>query len=61
MQKNQTIPNEVIVKPQAGGQWEFLAAAEFETLFGGVAGPGKSWALIIKALGLSFQNTPLGS
>jgi hypothetical protein len=60
VQKNQTIPNEVIVKPQAGGQWEFLAAAEFETLFGGVAGPGKSWALIIKALGLSFQNTPLG-
>ncbi len=52
--------NQVIIKPQAGGQWEFLAADEFEVLFGGVAGPGKSWALVVKAMGLAFKNTPLG-
>lgn len=49
-----------VVKPQEGGQWEFVAASEFEVLFGGVAGPGKSWGLMIKSLGLSFKNTPLG-
>ena len=50
-------PNEI--KPQEGGQWDFLSRSEFEVLFGGQAGPGKSWALVIDALGLQFKNTPL--
>lgn len=52
--------NQNLVKPQDGGQTDFLSRGEFEVLFGGAAGPGKSWALVIDALGLQFKNTPLG-
>jgi Terminase large subunit, T4likevirus-type, N-terminal len=48
------------VRPQAGGQWESLEHLVFEMLFGGQAGPGKSWSLVINALGLQFEKTPLG-
>lgn len=48
------------VMPQPGGQTLFLASDEYEVLFGGEAGPGKSWALVIDALGLQYKNTPLG-
>lgn len=48
------------VKPQEGGQWESLRREEYEVLFGGMAGPGKSWSLVIDALGLQFETTPLG-
>lgn len=36
----------VVFKPNDGPQTEFLAAPEFEVLFGGAAGGGKSYALI---------------
>lgn len=49
----------VEVKPFPGGQTDFLSRPEFEVLFGGAAGPGKSWALVIDALGLQFKETPL--
>jgi len=48
-----------IITPQKGGQWEYFRRTEFEVLFGGAAGPGKSWALVIDALGLQFRSTPL--
>lgn len=48
------------VRPQAGGQENFLSRTEFEVLFGGAAGPGKTWSLVVDALGLQFRNTPLG-
>jgi len=51
---------ELEVQPQAGGQWDSLEREEFEILFGGMAGPGKSWSLIINACGFQFQTTPLG-
>lgn len=47
------------IKPQPGGQSIYLSRSEFEVLYGGAAGPGKSWALVIDALGLQFQTTPL--
>jgi len=42
------------IQPQPGGQMEFLSRGEFEVLYGGSAGPGKTWALIIDALGPQF-------
>lgn len=48
------------IAPQSGGQTDFLTRTEYEVLFGGAAGPGKSWALVIDALGLQFRETPLG-
>lgn len=52
--------NSNIIRPQQGGQWEYFQRPEFEVLFGGAAGPGKSWALVIDALGLQYQHTKLG-
>ncbi len=46
---------QVRVEPQAGGQVEFLRRREYEVGFGGAAGPGKSWCLVIDALGLQFM------
>jgi len=44
-----------IIKPQPGGQFAFLSAGEFEIMYGGSAGPGKTWALVIDALGLQYR------
>jgi hypothetical protein len=52
--------NETIIKPHPGGQTEFLTCDAFETLFGGAAGPGKTFGLVLDALGLQFRETPLG-
>lgn len=49
-----------IIAPQDGGQTNFLSRPEDEVLYGGAAGPGKSWALIIDALGLQYQHSQLG-
>ena len=52
---------EIIFQPQPGGQQEFLKKIYVdEVLFGGAAGPGKSWALVFDALGTQYQFTPLG-
>lgn len=47
------------IQPFPGGQTEYFTRIEFEALFGGAAGPGKSWCLVIDALGLQYQSTPL--
>jgi hypothetical protein len=41
-------------KPQIGGQSDFLARPEFEVLYGGAAGGGKSYCLMLDALGCQF-------
>ena len=50
------------VRPQAGGQMKFLSIDPdvFEGLGGGSAGGGKSWALVLDALGLQFTSTEHG-
>jgi hypothetical protein len=45
------------IEPQAGGQVEYFTRDEFEVLFGGRAGPGKTWAIVLDALGLQYQAT----
>ena len=52
--------SQVRIMPQPGGQVEFLQAGAFEVLGGGSAGGGKSWTLVLDALGICFQNEPLG-
>ena len=47
----------VIFAPQAGGQLEFMQNTCYEVLFGGAAGPGKSWALVVDALGMQFKQS----
>lgn len=46
----QAAPNQVEIRPNPGPQTEFLAAPEFEVLYGGAAGGGKSWALLVDPL-----------
>lgn len=48
----------IVYKPQAGGQTDFLSCDPdiFEVFFGGMAGPGKTWGLVIDALGIQFQD-----
>lgn len=48
------------ITPNPGGQTAFLQSSEYEVLYGGSAGPGKSWALVIDALGAAYEWTPLG-
>ena len=49
-----------IIQPFPGGQTDYFTRIEFEVLFGGAAGPGKSWCLVIDALGLQYEATALG-
>jgi hypothetical protein len=51
--------NRFPIRVQPGGQKEFLESNCFETLYGGAAGPGKTWALAIDALGMLFKKNPL--
>lgn len=51
--------NDETFQAQDGGQLEFLESPGFEVLYGGAAGPGKTWALAIAALGLHFEKTKL--
>jgi hypothetical protein len=48
----------VIVQPQSGGQERYLSTPlnVFEALYYGDVGSGKSWNLIIDALGLQYQS-----
>lgn len=42
---------------QPGGQTNFLQRPEFEVMYGGAAGGGKSWALMFDACGYQFVNS----
>jgi hypothetical protein len=42
--------DEIKIVPNPGPQTEFLAAPEFDVLYGGAAGGGKSWALLVDPL-----------
>jgi hypothetical protein len=44
---------------QPGSQSDFLNSESFEVLYGGAAGPGKTWALALDALGLQFRKIGL--
>ena len=50
----------VEIGPQAGGQQICSDRPEDEVLFGGKAGPGKSWWLVYDALGTQYRFTSLG-
>jgi hypothetical protein len=49
-----------LIKPHDGGQTDYMSRAEFEVLFGGAAGPGKSWCLVLDALGLQYAHEEFG-
>ena len=53
-------PSRSLVYPQAGGQYAAFWSEAFEVLGGGSAGGGKSWFLVIDALGLQFAYTEAG-
>jgi len=46
-----------IIQPQSGGQVKFLSESAKEVLYWGDTGSGKSYAMLIDALGLQFQHT----
>ena len=46
-----------IFKPNPGPQWDFLAAPEREALYGGAAGGGKSYAMLVDPIA-NFCNVP---
>lgn len=52
-------PEGKIVSPWPGGQTKYLQSTAFELLFGGAAGPGKTFDIVIDALGLQFKGTAL--
>lgn len=45
---------------QEGAQTDFLSRSEYEVLFGGAAGGGKSYMLMLDALGLQFEQDEFG-
>ena len=47
-------------EPLPEGQTDFLSRPEDEVLFGGSAGPGKTTALVIDALGLQYKYDAIG-
>ena len=51
-----------IVQPYPGGQEKYLSLSPltYEAMFGGEAGPGKTWGGVIDALGLQFESSRLG-
>ncbi|MEJ2277374.1 MAG: terminase family protein, partial [Candidatus Lokiarchaeota archaeon] len=46
--------------PQPGGQTVYMSRPEFEVLYGGAAGPGKTWAIVVDALGLQYSKLRFG-
>lgn len=57
--KDPQFPTGNYIAPQAGGQQLALACPYFEMLYGGQAGAGKSWVLVVDALGIQFEKTDL--
>ena len=55
--KEEQVPSgEIIFQPNPGPQTEFLAASEQEVLYGGAAGGGKSYAMVVDPIRY-FDNT----
>lgn len=48
------------IAPMPGGQTDFMSRMETEVLFGGAAGPGKTFCLVYDAMGLQFRDTEFG-
>ena len=48
-----------VIRPHPGRQELAFRKSEYEVLFGGLAGPGKTWWLVIDALGLRYKATKL--
>lgn len=46
----QTEPTNVVFRPNEGPQTDFLASNEFQVLYGGAAGGGKSYAMLVDPL-----------
>lgn len=51
---------DIVWQPHPGPQTEFMLASEFEVLYGGAAGGGKSDALVVDILGLNGTNLVTG-
>jgi hypothetical protein len=49
----------VALRPFPGGQHNYLARQEYEVLFGGQTGPGKTAMLVLDAAGLQYEFSPL--
>lgn len=45
----------LLIAPQSEEQANFLSRSEYEVLFGGAAGGGKSYMLVLDALGLQYE------
>lgn len=58
--ESNTNENLKVIKPHTGGQTNAFGRGEFEVFYGGAAGPGKTWWLVIDALGLQYRHTQLG-
>ena len=43
----ESAPQEIVFKPNPGPQTEFLSSTEQEVLYGGSAGGGKSYSLVV--------------
>ena len=50
IKKKKEVNNNILFKPNDGPQTDFLAAPEIDVLYGGAAGGGKSYAMLVDPL-----------
>lgn len=56
-----TKPQEITIRPQRGPQERFLATSADIAIYGGAAGGGKSWALLLDPLRHALSNPEFGA